>query len=550
MATKKYLDQTGLQQVWGKIKTNFAPNRLASGSTSGLVYTDSSVQTGLTTTNGYYPTPIKDGIVYYQDTHTTKAGHYDPGVVGLYYTTGEGDYEFSAGTNSQTGHTFVKKVSLVVDTKGHTLFLSGATGSIEDVSYAPSGNPSLNQYSGVTGLMTWQDKQKLDGISPGASSGTTLNGHYTPTIERPEAYTTSGEYYVYSAGNNQFITDLKLYVDAKGHTVDFSGSTGGVATYGIDGHDNTQYSGTTGLMSWEDKLKLDNVSPGASSGTTKAGHYTPSADSSDTNISASTTTSPSKILTGTTLITGVSIRKDDKGHIVSYALSSSTIPKGSINDFGLVKTLHSANSANGLISLPIVNGVIYHYTPTATTGVLKSISAATTGDVICDLTLSSDTQGHVTSMSYKTLSGVESGAQVNKIESITVGTTTFGPPGLTNKAIDLTSAINGLINTKVSSAVVPKGTKTFAQLTGITMSSDTLGDMYNISDSFTINNTFKEYDSSNPKTYPAGTNVVCVEDGTNTYKWDVMAGFVDLSGYQLSSDIGALSEAEINAACT
>ena len=49
------------------------------------------------------------------------------------------------------------------------------------------------------------------------------------------------------------------------------------------------------------------------------------------------------------------------------------------------------------------------------------------------------------------------------------------------------------------------------------------------------------------KNYPAGTNVVIVNTSGSTYKYDVLSGFVDLSAYQLSADLVAITNAEINA---
>lgn len=81
----------------------------------------------------------------------------------------------------------------------------------------------------------------------------------------------------------------------------------------------------------------------------------------------------------------------------------------------------------------------------------------------------------------------------------------------------------------ISSVYKPKGTVAFASLP--TPSAAAIGDVYNIRDAFTTNANFVEgrgYD------YPAGTNVVCVEDGTRL--WDVLSGNIDLSGYLTKED--------------
>lgn len=85
-----------------------------------------------------------------------------------------------------------------------------------------------------------------------------------------------------------------------------------------------------------------------------------------------------------------------------------------------------------------------------------------------------------------------------------------------------------------------KGTKTFANLPAVAETNE--GDVYNVSDAFTTTSKFVE---GQGKGYPAGTNVVCVNsDGVKL--WDVLSGFIDLSGYQKTSDLVAITNTEID----
>lgn len=85
-----------------------------------------------------------------------------------------------------------------------------------------------------------------------------------------------------------------------------------------------------------------------------------------------------------------------------------------------------------------------------------------------------------------------------------------------------------------------KGTKTFANLPAVAETNE--GDVYNISDAFTTTSKFVE---GQGKGYPAGTNVVCINsDGVKL--WDVLSGFIDLSGYQKTSDLVAITNTEID----
>lgn len=122
-----------------------------------------------------------------------------------------------------------------------------------------------------------------------------------------------------------------------------------------------------------------------------------------------------------------------------------------------------------------------------------------------------------------------------------VGTTNDTSTDLTIYGVK--AYVDSTVASSITSAIIPKGSSTFANLP--TPVAGKLGWMYNVSDSFTINNTFIEYDSSNTKTYPAGTNVYIVSSGTNEYKYDVLAGFIDLSGYQPA--LSTITNTEVDA---
>lgn len=90
----------------------------------------------------------------------------------------------------------------------------------------------------------------------------------------------------------------------------------------------------------------------------------------------------------------------------------------------------------------------------------------------------------------------------------------------------------------VPTAIVPKGTKTFAQLNPTTdLAAGSLGYMWNISDAFTTTADFAE---GAGHSIPAGANVYVANIGTAAepvYKYDIFAGMYDLSGYALKSEM-------------
>jgi len=104
------------------------------------------------------------------------------------------------------------------------------------------------------------------------------------------------------------------------------------------------------------------------------------------------------------------------------------------------------------------------------------------------------------------------------------------------------------INAKVSSTYKAGGSVAFAALPELTEAN--LGLVVNVTEKFTTTDSFVEGEG---KTHPAGTNVVVVKSGEE-YRYDVLAGFVDLGGYaekeQVAADIGAAKTEAINAAGT
>lgn len=98
------------------------------------------------------------------------------------------------------------------------------------------------------------------------------------------------------------------------------------------------------------------------------------------------------------------------------------------------------------------------------------------------------------------------------------------------------------INAKISAVYKPAGSVAFAELPSL--SESILGNVYNVTDAFTTTANFVE-DAGNK--HPKGTNVVVVKVG-DAYKYDVLAGFVDLSGYVEKEAGKGLSDENFTAA--
>lgn len=99
------------------------------------------------------------------------------------------------------------------------------------------------------------------------------------------------------------------------------------------------------------------------------------------------------------------------------------------------------------------------------------------------------------------------------------------------------------VDGKLSSTYKPAGSiTTIEELPNLT--SDNLGKVYNVEASFVTTTNFVEGEG---KDYPAGTNVVIVEPSTGVYKYDALAGFVDLSDYITEDSIQPIPNSKIDA---
>lgn len=240
-------------------------------------------------------------------------------------------------------------------------------------------------------------------------------------------------------------------------------------------------------------------------------------------------------------------------------------------------------TGDGAISQISVNGVAQ----TVTQGAVDISVPTQVSDLSDGATVVKDanyvhTDNNFTNAKDTKLTGIATGAEVNKIDKIKVNGT---EQTITSKAVDITvptnnnqltngagyitgisssdvtsalgytpynstnpsgyqtaSDVSTAISSALSSTYKPKGSVAFANLPALSSANE--GNVYNVTDAFTTTSDFVE---GSGKDYPAGTNVVIVNTSGSTYKYDVLAGFVDLSAYQLSSDLVAITNAEINA---
>lgn len=166
-----------------------------------------------------------------------------------------------------------------------------------------------------------------------------------------------------------------------------------------------------------------------------------------------------------------------------------------------------------------------------------SLGLATPND-ISTATDDMATQTWVNGQGYQNASQVQSAVTTGTADMATK--TWVGQQGYAT-----TTNVNALISAAVSGAYKAKGSSLFASLPAL--SAATVGDVYNVTDAFLTTADFVE---GAGQSYGAGTNIVCVDsDGAGTKKWDVLAGFVNLTEYVKGTDLVAITSTEIDDIC-
>lgn len=125
--------------------------------------------------------------------------------------------------------------------------------------------------------------------------------------------------------------------------------------------------------------------------------------------------------------------------------------------------------------------------------------------------------------------------------SLSVDTT----PTADSTSLITSGGVKSYVDGKISTTYKAAGSVAFANLP--TLGSTYEGYVYNVTDAFTTTADFVEGAGND---YPAGTNVVCINtatSGTAVYKWDVLAGFVDVSDFITASSTDTLTNKTIDA---
>jgi len=166
-----------------------------------------------------------------------------------------------------------------------------------------------------------------------------------------------------------------------------------------------------------------------------------------------------------------------------------------------------------------------------------------------DITVPTKTSDITNDSGYQTAAQVESAITDKGYQTASQVTTIVEGKGyqtatqvntiVEGKGYQTSTQVQTAIKDAVATTYKPAGSVLFADLP--TASQTLLGNVYNVKDNFTTDAKFLEEAG---KSYPAGTNVVIIQVG-ESYLYDVLAGFVDLSGYMETGDVVPLTNEDI-----
>ena len=218
----------------------------------------------------------------------------------------------SYGTTATSTSHAVKQIT--VDDKGHVTGI--VTGTTPDTKYThpttsgnkhiPSGGTS-GQFLGwsADGTAAWVANPNTD------TKVTSVTNHYAPatdtakTITKNASSTTSATW-----GSSDFITGITVSRDAAGHITDLSVSS----------------------------LQMP-ANPNTDTATTLDGHYTPTANTASTLTKAASGGSASW---NTSVVSGINLQRDAKGHVVGITVDSVKIPSNPNTDTATTQSGHYA----------------------------------------------------------------------------------------------------------------------------------------------------------------------------------------------------------------
>lgn len=175
-------------------------------------------------------------------------------------------------------------------------------------------------------------------------------------------------------------------------------------------------------------------------------------------------------------------------------------------------------------------------------GTLTKLAATTaSGDLTEDV---QQLQGKVSAL--ETSVGTKSGsstvtatnlwAAIDEIVSAYTAADTAISNNLSTNYYDKTatdSQIDTKIATAISSTYKPAGSTTFEALPAPSATIE--GNVYNITNEFEADENFVSSEVGN--TYPAGTNIVCIEESDSVFKYDVLASFIDTSNLATTTQL-------------
>lgn len=348
-----------------------------------------------------------------------------------------------------------------------------------------------NATTSAAGLMSATDKTKLDGIEAGATK-TTVDAALDAGSANP-------------VQNKAVKAAMDEKLDKTGGTVTGSLKVDGIINAGnsidVKGYIDAEGYIHSGLAMLAPTIGLNN-------------------DAEETSVSINCSGDNAARIT--------SLGSDGKSRYSRFAVGT---PTGD-NDAATKAYVDSKVAAGGVTvdtalsgtsTNPVQNKVI----KAALDGKASTALATITLDGLMSKSDKEKLNGIATGATKVTVDGNMSADSVNPVQNKTVKSY------VDNRVSGLQTTLTAYTDTQIANAIsgvyTPKGSIAFASLP--TAAAGNKGWVYNVTGAFTTTAAFVE---GAGHSYGAGTNVVCVDAGSGSYKWDVLAGTIDLT--ELTAD--------------
>ena len=306
----------------------------------------------------------------------------------------------TADTNTNTTYDLAASANASNGNVKLNLTAGGSGSGTDSVTIKGSGATTVTtDASGVITISSTDTNTNTD------TKVTSVDNHYAPSEDSSAALSVDASSTAAATWNStSLVTGVNLQRDAKGHV--------------------------TGVT--VDSIKMPS-NPNTDTKVTSVGnHYTPSADS-NAALSADASSTTAATWNSTSLVTGVNLQRDAKGHVTGVTVDSIKMPANPNSDTHYTTGLKVGASATATANAAATNGNVYlnvldNSTVRDSHKIVGSGATTVTSDANGVITISSTDNNTTYSAATQSAAGLMSATDKKKLDGIATGANNFSLP--------------------------------------------------------------------------------------------------------------------------